>query len=120
MQTGAHGRRGTIRLVRAAAFSTTVLSTIGTAAAQSTDVVTYYHTDAIGSVRMITDANGQVLERHDYLPFGQEGTPPSSERRLFVGKERDQETGLDYSGARYYSAQSGRFTSPDPIAANED
>jgi len=30
------------------------------------------------------------------------------------GKERDQETGLDYFGARYLSAQ-GRFTSPDPF-----
>ena len=32
------------------------------------------------------------------------------------GKERDQETGLDYFGARYYSGAQGRFTSVDPIA----
>jgi RHS repeat-associated protein len=31
-------------------------------------------------------------------------------------KERDQETGLDYFGARYMSAAEGRFTSPDPGA----
>jgi RHS repeat-associated protein len=31
------------------------------------------------------------------------------------GKERDNETGLDYFGARYYSAAQGRFTSPDPL-----
>jgi RHS repeat-associated protein len=30
-------------------------------------------------------------------------------------KERDNETGLDYFLARYYSSTSGRFTSPDPI-----
>jgi RHS repeat-associated protein len=29
------------------------------------------------------------------------------------GKERDQETGLDYFGARYYSGAQGRWTSPD-------
>ena len=29
-------------------------------------------------------------------------------------KERDNETGLDYLGARYYSSQQGRFTSVDP------
>jgi RHS repeat-associated protein len=32
---------------------------------------------------------------------------------LFTGKERDSETGLDYFGARYFSAAQGRFTSPD-------
>lgn len=40
---------------------------------------------------------------------------------MFTGKERDTETansamttGLDYFGARYFSAAQGRFTSPDP------
>jgi RHS repeat-associated protein len=33
----------------------------------------------------------------------------------FTSKERDQETGLDYFGARYMSAAQGRFTSPDPV-----
>lgn len=33
----------------------------------------------------------------------------------FTGKERDQETGLDYFGARYMSSAQGRFTSPDPV-----
>lgn len=31
----------------------------------------------------------------------------------FSGKERDAESGLDYFGARYFSAAQGRFTSPD-------
>jgi RHS repeat-associated protein len=31
------------------------------------------------------------------------------------GKERDNETGLDFFGARYLSAAEGRFTSPDPL-----
>jgi hypothetical protein len=35
-----------------------------------TDTVTFYDTDAIGSVRMITDADGEVLARYDYTPFG--------------------------------------------------
>lgn len=32
----------------------------------------------------------------------------------FTGKERDQESGLDYFGARYYGSALGRFASPDP------
>ena len=36
-------------------------------------------------------------------------------RQQFTGKERDNETGLDYFGARYYSSVQGRFTSVDPV-----
>jgi len=36
-------------------------------------------------------------------------------RQQFTGKERDNETGLDYFGARYYSSTQGRFTSADPM-----
>lgn len=32
----------------------------------------------------------------------------------FTGKERDQESGNDYFGARYYGSSMGRFLSPDP------
>lgn len=100
-------------------FVIAMLAPAGMASAQSNEVITYYHTDAIGSVRMITDANGQVLERHDYLPFGEEWQAPgSTERRLYAGKERDPETGFDYSGARYYAPNSGRFTSPDPLTSD--
>src|SRR5689334_15912771 len=35
-----------------------------------------------------------------------------------TAKERDQETGLDYFGARYYGSALGRFTSPDPTFLN--
>ncbi len=74
-----------------------------------TEQVFYYHTDAIGSVRMITDATGQVVARYDYLPFGEPcgsacGTPSPPDVRQFAGRERDQETGLDYFGARYYAS----------------
>ncbi len=31
-----------------------------------------------------------------------------------TGKERDQESGNDYFGARYYASSMGRFMSPDP------
>jgi RHS repeat-associated protein len=36
-----------------------------------------------------------------------------------TGKERDAETGLDYFGARYFSAAQGRFTSPDAPFADQ-
>jgi RHS repeat-associated protein len=80
-------------------------------------IVEYCTLDALGSVRVVTDADGQVLRRHDYQPFGEEYNPPTGQpdKRLFTGKERDAETGLDYFGARYYRADLGRFTSVDPM-----
>src|SRR5690348_99648 len=84
-----------------------------TASAQ--DTVVYYHTDATGSVRMITDASGNEVERYDFLPFGEPwAVPTTPDVRQFAGKERDKETGLDYFGGRYYRGASGRFTSVDP------
>ena len=34
------------------------------------------------------------------------------------GKERDQESGLDYFDARYYGSTMGRFMSPDPLGGH--
>lgn len=32
---------------------------------------------------------------------------------IYIGKERDAESGLDYFGTRYYSSAIGRFLTPD-------
>jgi RHS repeat-associated protein len=86
------------------------------------DVVEYYHVDAIGNVRAVTNQAGQVIERHDYLPFGEEwcgtqlcGSATPGQPKRFSGKEHDAETGLNYFGARYYRANMGRFTTVDPV-----
>ncbi len=85
----------------------------------------YLSYDHLGSLRMVTDQNGNVIARHDYLPFGDEipgdtvgrddefGPGLDGVNLKFTGKERDQESGLDYFGARYYGSALGRFTSPD-------
>jgi RHS repeat-associated protein len=86
-------------------------------------VVEYYHTDALGSVRAVTKVvNGQVqvVSRHDYKPFGEEVSPqtPPVDKRLFTGKERDQETGWDYFEARYLATGLARFSTVDPLGAS--
>ena len=84
--------------------------------AQTTTVVEYYHTDSVGSVRAVTDQSGTVIRRHDDDPFGQEfpTSPSGTDALRFTSKERDDLTGLHYFGARYYAAQTGRFTTVDP------
>jgi RHS repeat-associated protein len=90
--------------------------------------------DSLGTPRVITDATGNVLARHDYAPFGEElgynsslnlrstqqGYVVDNVRQKFTQKERDSETGLDYFGARYYSSAQGRFTSPDEFSGGPD
>jgi RHS repeat-associated protein len=89
----------------------------------SAQLVEYYHTDLVGNVRAVTDEKKNVIERHDYLPFGEECTVGAcasnpavgaGQARKFTGKERDTETGLDYFGARYYGSRIGRFSTVDP------
>jgi RHS repeat-associated protein len=92
----------------------------------------YITADHLGTPRVITgesinDSKGGVKERHDYLPFGEEiyadtvrrtagnGYDTDNLRQKFTQYERDNETGLDYAEARYYSSTQGRFTSPDPL-----
>jgi RHS repeat-associated protein len=89
-------------------------NTFGSVFACSTCYVTIDH---LGSVRMVTDRNGAVVTRHDYLPFGEEiqGSSPSSEvEQRFTGQIRDAETGMDFFNARYFTAPLGRFNSTDP------
>lgn len=115
MQAGTHPMRRL--LIAVAALCAT--ATPGTA-----DTVRYFHLDGLGSIRAITNQAGTVIERHDYLPFGEECTtgPCASnpgvgagQPRKFTGKERDAETGLDYFGARYYGSRIARFTTVDPV-----
>ncbi len=92
--------------------------------ALAADIVRYVELDALGSVRVVTDDKGKVIERHDYLPFGEECTTGpcaanpgvgAGQPKKFTGKERDAETGLDHFGARYYGSKIGRFTTVDPV-----
>jgi RHS repeat-associated protein len=83
--------------------------------------------DHLGSTRMVVDRSGSLggVRRHDFAPFGEElsagvgirsaaiGYGDDLTRQKFGSKERDNETGLDYFLARYYSSVQGRFTSPD-------
>ncbi len=96
----------------------------------------YLLNDHLGSTRAMVDEAQALVARYDYLPFGEQiptgydgrtalwgaasawdGRKTDGLTEKFTSKERDSETGLDYFGARYYSAAQGRFTSPDPANA---
>jgi RHS repeat-associated protein len=106
--------RAAARLATALAI---LLATAVSASAQG-ETVEYYGLDALGSVRVVFDATGNIVGRMDYGPFGQElfGGSSMPDRR-YAGLFRDGEAGLDAAGARSYQSRTGRFTTVDPIYA---
>jgi RHS repeat-associated protein len=58
-----------------------------------------------------------LTHREEYFPFGETSFGSYAKKRYrFCGKERDDESGLYYYGARYYMPWQCRFVSVDPLA----
>jgi RHS repeat-associated protein len=82
-------------------------------------VVRYQLTDHLGSACIELNENAEVISYEEYHPFGttsylKHNTDISQKRYKYVGKERDEESGLYYYGARYYAGWLCRFISTDP------
>jgi RHS repeat-associated protein len=76
----------------------------------------FFHNDHLGTTKAVTDHTGAVLERWDHYPFGEEWVSGlAGDRYRYTGHLRDQETGNDYAGARYYANTRGRWLSVDPV-----
>ena len=84
---------------------------------------TYWqHPDHLGSASWVTDTNGRGYQHFQYRAWGepfieQNSTANGYETRYtFSGKERDEETGYSYFGARYYNSDLSIWLSVDPMA----
>jgi RHS repeat-associated protein len=85
----------------------------------------YYHHDELYNVMAVTNANGLVVERYEYLDYGEpsffdsSGSPIGDSAignpYLFTGRRYDPESGLYYYRTRYLDPVAGRFTSRDTI-----
>jgi RHS repeat-associated protein len=71
----------------------------------------YYLVDGLGSTRLLTDAQGQVLNAYGYEAFGetvsQSGT--ASNKYQYAGEQFDAALGDYYLRQRFYDTSSGRF-----------
>lgn len=77
--------------------------------------------DHLGSVRLVVNAStGAVAQRIDYDEYGRvtNDTSPGFQAFGFAGGLYDHQTGLVRFGARDYDAETGRWTSKDPILFN--
>ena len=85
-------------------------------------VVRYQYNNHLGSACLELDTTAQIISYEEYHPYGTTSyrsgrteTEVSLKRYKYVGKERDEETGLYYYGARYYAAWLCRFVSVDAL-----
>ncbi|WP_456462530.1 SpvB/TcaC N-terminal domain-containing protein [Reichenbachiella sp.] len=81
----------------------------------------YQYSNHLGSATLELDENAQIISYEEYHPFGssafrsgQMETEVSLKRYRYSGKERDDETGLYYYGARGLIPWLGRWSSADP------
>ncbi len=81
----------------------------------------------LDSALLEVDEAGMVVSYEELLPYGasayrsaRSDVDVSPRRYRYTGKERDDETGLYYYGARYYAAWLGRWTSADPLGIGAD
>lgn len=98
----------------------TVLSgmLLGTVSASAQEIVQYVHTDALGSPVALSDANGAIIERTVYEPYGAVVGGTKGDRPGFTGHVSDSATGLTYMQQRYYDPEVGAFLSVDPIESS--
>jgi len=80
--------------------------------------VEYLHKGRLGSVKLITAADGSLVKRPTYAPFGEATDEMLSLARADETKgntcERfDVDAGLQYLNARYYDPRLGMFIQPD-------
>ena len=86
----------------------------------------YQLINPLGSSAWELDQDGKVITYEEYYSFGgtsfQAGNVLAEVKRKryrYIGKERDERTGLYYFGARYYVPWLGRWISCDPISVND-
>jgi RHS repeat-associated protein len=89
-------------------------------------IVRYQLNNHLGSSSLELDGDGVEISYEEYYPYGSTSyqavakeIKAVAKRYRYTGKERDDETGLYYYGARYYAAWLGRWVSCDPMGCVE-
>lgn len=86
-----------------------------------TTLTRYQLDNHLGSACLEVDGAGAVISYEEYYPYGstsyqavRNNVEVSVKRYRYTSKERDEEAGLYYHGARYYAPWLGRWSSCDP------
>lgn len=88
-------------------------------------LIRFQYDNHVGSACLELDHQAQIISYEEYTPFGstsyqavrsQTETP---KRYRYGGKERDEESGLNYHSARYCVTWLGRWLNPDPLGIKD-
>jgi len=89
-------------------------------------LIRYQYDNHLGTACIELDDDANIISYEEYYPFGSTTyqcvttdieVPPK--RYRYTGKERDEESGLYYHGARYYAPWLARWTAADPIGVGD-
>jgi RHS repeat-associated protein len=77
----------------------------------------YYHSNHQGSITHLTDSSGTIANSYVYDSYGRRLNVAESvlQPYSYTGREYDVESGLYFSRARYFDANTGRFLTKDPL-----
>ncbi|VVB65065.1 Salmonella virulence plasmid 65kDa B protein [uncultured archaeon] len=84
-------------------------------------LIRYQFGNHLGSASLELDDQAQIISYEEYYPYGSTSyqamgnNTETPKRYRYTGKERDEETGLYYHGARHYTPWLGRWIAADPI-----
>lgn len=107
---------------RVALIETRLRDTAGTDDAPQR-LVRFQLADHLGSSRLELDDRARLISYEEYTPYGVTSVQAvrshleTPKRYRFTGKERDEESGFDYFGGRYYASSLARWTAADPSNA---
>lgn len=81
----------------------------------------YQYSNHLGSAGLELNEQAKIISYEEYHPYGTSAyravnadITAETKRYRYTGKERDEESGLSYHGARYYALWLGRWVSCDP------
>ncbi|GHO98832.1 hypothetical protein KSF_088800 [Reticulibacter mediterranei] len=83
-------------------------------------LIRYQFSNHLGSAMLELDEQAQIISYEEYYPYGSTSyqavrrQTEAPERYRYTGKERDEESGLYYYGARYYVCWLGGWVNCDP------
>ena len=86
----------------------------------------YQYSNHLGSTCLELDHEAEIISYEEYHPYGtsayramKSGIEAPPKRYRYTGMERDEESGLSYHSARYYSPWLGRWILSDPIPLSD-
>jgi RHS repeat-associated protein len=98
--------------------------TVGDEVEVPVQLTRYQLANHLGSASLEVDVDGQIITYEECYPYGsasyqagRSAAEVSLKRYRYTGMERDEETGLNYHGARYYAPWLGQWLSCDPLIA---